>query len=241
MKCIFGHDLFNYSRLIPVHISQMNELQEKEPDIWEGLCSGNFAVNKSGIPFTSLFTDQALEQEIKHLKRHGGIVGVSQNEDALDRLMYTTPHLSKIVKRYLSSLSDRGDKTPKKEHYQLQCSFSIRCVENATKIYDKIILHCDGNPYTNGTPLKNIVSCAIIPDVAKGHILNLASIGQTRYIEFVEERLLVTSTKSVWDKITKLKLKTFCNWMEKSQARVGDKVIKLKEERQLFARFLIIQ
>ena len=38
-----------------------------------------------------------------NLKKHGGIVGLSQNEDALDRLMHTTPHLAKIVKQYLHS------------------------------------------------------------------------------------------------------------------------------------------
>ena len=32
---------------------------------------------KSDAAFTSLFTDQTLEQEIKMLKRHGGIVGLS--------------------------------------------------------------------------------------------------------------------------------------------------------------------
>ena len=39
----------------------------------------------------------------------------------------------------------------------------------------------------------------------------------------------------------KLKLKTFSNWMEKTKVRVGDKVIKLREERELLGRFLIIQ
>ena len=72
-------------------------------------------------------------------------------------------------------------------------------------------------------------------------ILNMAKLGEKRYKEFVNERLLVTSEKSLWNKITKLKLKMSSNWMEKSKFTVGDKVIKLREERQLFARFLIIQ
>ena len=41
--------------------------------------------------------------------------------------------------------------------------------------------------------------------------------------------------------MTRLKLKTFSNWMAKTRVTVGDKVIKLREERQLFARFLVIQ
>ena len=39
----------------------------------------------------------------------------------------------------------------------------------------------------------------------------------------------------------KFKLKTFSNWMAKTKVRVGDKVIKLHEERELLGRFLIIQ
>ena len=37
----------------------------------------------------------------------------------------------------------------------------------------------------------------------------------------------------------KLKLKTFSNWMEKTEIRVGDKIIKLREERQLLGLFVI--
>ena len=39
----------------------------------------------------------------------------------------------------------------------------------------------------------------------------------------------------------KMKLKTFITWMAKTLVSVGDKVIKLREERQLLARFLVIQ
>ena len=39
------------------------------------LKSGDFVVAKSEVPFTRLFTDQTLEQEIKVLKCQGGMVG----------------------------------------------------------------------------------------------------------------------------------------------------------------------
>ena len=90
-------------------------------------------------------------------------------------------------------------------------------------------------------PLRSIVSSAIIPPKAKNDILKFAKLGQARYAEFVEQRLLVTSKMSIWDKMTKMKAKTFSNWIAKTRISVGDKVIKLREERQLFARFLIIQ
>ena len=60
-KYFFARDLFNYARLIPVHIAQMNQLKNDEPEVWASLVAGDFVVNKSGISFSSLFTDQALE------------------------------------------------------------------------------------------------------------------------------------------------------------------------------------
>ena len=55
------------------------------------------------------------------------------------------------------------------------------------------------------------------------------------------ERILAGSATSIWDPMKKLKLKTHSTWMAKQKVRVGNKIIKLREERQLLARFLVIQ
>ena len=98
IKYFFSRDLLNYARLMPVHLAEMNNLEQDDPVTWQTLISGEFVVSKSEGPFTSLFTDQTLEQEIKKLKQHGGMVGLSQDEAALDRLITITPHLANIVK-----------------------------------------------------------------------------------------------------------------------------------------------
>ena len=68
IKYFFAHDLLNYAHLMPVHLAQMNVLEHDDPTTWETLKSGDFVVAKSEVPFTYLFTDQSLEQEIKRLK-----------------------------------------------------------------------------------------------------------------------------------------------------------------------------
>ena len=85
IKYFFARDLLNYARLMPVHLAQMNALETEDPETWSALKSGGFVVTKSEIPFTLMFTDQALEQEIKKLKGQGGMVGLSRDEGALDR------------------------------------------------------------------------------------------------------------------------------------------------------------
>ena len=83
---------------MPVHLIQMNAFENDDPVTWKALKSGDFVVAKSDVAFTHLFTDQTLEQEMKMLKSHGGIVGLSQDGYALDRLVTTKPHLSRIVR-----------------------------------------------------------------------------------------------------------------------------------------------
>ena len=225
---------------MPVYLAQMNALEQDDPETWNALKSGAFVVAKSEIPFTHLFTDQALEQEIKKLKGHGGMVGLSRDEAALDRLVTTTPHLAGLVNQYLNSFP-KASRSSRKEHYQLSGEIALRSRENALKQRNLIELHCGGNPFQEKTPLKSLVSSALVSDGAKNDILQFADKGQKRFKEFVSERLIPTSSLSVWDKMTKLKLKTFLNWNEKTKVRLGDKVIKLREERELLGRFLIIQ
>ena len=136
---------------------------------------------KSEVPFTQLFTDQTLEQEIKMLKRHGGMVGLSQDEAALDRLVTTTPH--HLVKQFLNAFPKALRSTDRSEHYQLSGAVAIRSRANAVKLRESIELHCEGNPFMKKTPLKNIVSSALVQSDAKNDILHFKEKGQKRLEE----------------------------------------------------------
>ena len=98
-----------------------------------------------------------------------------------------------------------------------------------------------GNPYKQNVNLKSIASSSWIPEEIKDEMINYAARGQEAFQSFVTERMLETSEKSVWDPMPKLKLKAFSNWSKKARIKVGEKVIKIKEERQLFARMMVIQ
>jgi len=51
IKYFFTHDLYNYARLMPSHLAQMNELQTQSPETWKALKEGDFCVK---VP-TSIF------------------------------------------------------------------------------------------------------------------------------------------------------------------------------------------
>ena len=84
---------------MPFHLAQMNALEHEDLMTYEALKSEDFVVAMSEIPFTRLFTDQTLEQEIKVLKRHGGMFRLSQDEAALDHLLVTSLHIYRMVKQ----------------------------------------------------------------------------------------------------------------------------------------------
>ena len=192
---------------------------------------------KSDVALTRLLKDQTLKQEIKMLKRHGGIVGLSQSDSALDRLVTTTPHLL-----YLNSFPQTSTQYEQKEHYQLSGVISVRTRENAIKLPRQLIkTHCKGNPCSLPSPLKSLVSSALVPNNSKDDILRFAEKGQKRFKDFINDRFLSTPTVLVWDPMKKLYLKTFSNLGDKLEVQKGDKVIKRRVERVLFGRFIIIQ
>jgi len=60
--------------------------------------------------------------------------------------------------------------------------------------------------------------------------------------EFVSERLIAsTAEKFIWDPMKKMKLKTFSICQKKINCKVANnKLVKLREDRQLLARFLVV-
>ena len=87
--------------MMPVHLAQMSALEEDEPETWDALKSGAFVVAKSEISFTRLFTDQALEQELMTLKRHGGIVGLSRDDHEAASHYHTSSCSSESVPQWI--------------------------------------------------------------------------------------------------------------------------------------------
>ena len=133
---------------MPVQLVQINALENDDLVTWEALKSGDFVVAKSDVAFTRLFTDQTLEQEIKMLKRHGGIVGLSQDASALDRLVTATHYRSRIVTQHLNRIPQISTHYEWNEHYQLSGQISVRTGENAIKPSQLVESHCKGNPFS---------------------------------------------------------------------------------------------
>ena len=91
VKYYFAYDLYQYAEYVPLHLAQMNQVKHNDPETWQALERGDFAVARFGIPFTDLFVDHVLEQKIQQLKVVGGITGITQNKEALERYFSLHP------------------------------------------------------------------------------------------------------------------------------------------------------
>eukprot|EP00794_Sanderia_malayensis_P013223 gene13223-14573_t len=172
---------------MPVNLTQINALEKDDPETWNALKSCEFMVAK----------DQALRQEIKKLKVHGCVVGLSTDEGALDRLVTTIPYLADLVNQYLSTFPKASQASERTEIYQLYGEIAVKSRANVIKLRDIIELHCGVNPLKKKTQLKSLVSSALVLVAAKNDILQFAEKGKQRFEELVSERLICSSPLSV--------------------------------------------
>ena len=120
---------------------------------------------------------------------------------------------------------------------------AIRMFSNSGVIKKGIVRHCDGNPFAcDDVNLMNLVSNMEVPEDAKEDMLHRDEKGTSKFEEFVSERVVASTAKlSIWEPMQKMKLKTFNTCRKKTRCKVGNKIVKLREDRQLMARFLLVQ
>ena len=76
-------------RLTPVYLSQMCQLRNDDPTIWNRFAEGEFSVNKSNVPLSATGADYALYQENRTVKVLGGIKGIANSQESLDEYFLT--------------------------------------------------------------------------------------------------------------------------------------------------------
>jgi len=86
----FALDQTNYAGWLSVHLRDMLLLQSNHSNIFKEFMVGNFTVSKSHSQFSAMSIDQAHEQLNALLKGDGGVVGLTENDAALNRWIVAT-------------------------------------------------------------------------------------------------------------------------------------------------------
>ena len=231
----FSYDRTNYSRYLPWYIKSMRELESENPKVWEYLCNRGFSVQLSTTnSFGRIPMDQTIEETVnKDTQTTGGTKGFSLNPNAVARYYITADFRSSCLRQIRQSINSRKEKSG---HPDLKTGRIRRDERDIHKIWD-LFQTVWKDPFDEDE-LCNLATAVEASLEVKADLLGAYDKGIKSYDTFIEERF-INKTKKFDDKIPKMKLKTFDD-MNKKAVKVGDKVVEMKVDRNLFAKMAII-
>ena len=200
----------NYARYSPVYVSEMRQLETKQPEMHKFLMKRGFVVCRSKRKgFNCVPSDQALEQTInREAKGTGGEIGFTLCKAALLRWILTR-HVSGEYSEVFQQLFE--NKSEYNVHEELGPSRMSRDKSDVTTIKDYIMKHCQ-NPFDVDTipnKLINISTGQIATKAVEERLTSIPERGKTIVQKFITERLMDGGTISYWDSIPKGTAVTF--------------------------------
>ena len=186
----FDLDHFHYARWLSVHISDMTMLETTNSGVYEAFNEfGCFVVSRSKRRFSSMGLDQRHEQHNRDIKGDGGVLGLTEDQDKLQRWMVCGPEVARAVAEFESSSVLQKEETTAFRHHEQTPAFQKRFSKHFNSIteeYQKL-----GNPFmeTYGEELVQISTRDIMDGAVVKTVRTIADLGKQPYNEFIEERI----------------------------------------------------
>ena len=236
-RYFFAHDMINYARMIPIYLAEMESLNESDPDIVEEFQQGNWVVNKnSDTSFCALGADHALEHINRSMKVSGGLIGITLNPSARNKFFLIAPELARLAEE-AKNMAGLSRQKKAKEHHNLSTAVLVREERNVKKLTATIERFT--NPFTEESDdLFNLVTKVVVAEKVND-LCGQSVIGRKLLETFVNERIK-SDKVNVWSKMKKRKLLTWRSNGKKVRVSLKDKVVELQEDRNLFARLMMV-
>ena len=169
------------------------------------------------------------------MKVLGGIKGLANYNQALNEYFLTASELGNIMESFCETFRIEENQSWKRdEHYQLSGSKNYRITNNIAKISTVFKTH--GVNFDGSDVVYNILTKKVLPNIVAERFLEVRSIGQDKYNEFVKQKL---GDGSIWDPMKKEKLNTFSSNNKKVTVSVNKQLVQVREERKLATRLLV--
>lgn len=235
VKYFFAFNRLNYARMITLYLSEMENLESEDPEIWKQFMEGNWVVNRSLVPFCALGADEALEHQNRKLKVRGGLVGITLNENARNRFFLANSELTRIA-----SETDRMmgcHKTEQSKHHEVSVIVQQRQDKNVLQL--KEAFENTTNPFHCKTEeLIHILTQRVFPQEIKVSLDSVAKVGQDLHNIFLDQRVYSNNIQ-FWDPLKKNCIKTCKTVTKKVKIALKDKTLAIKTDLSLISRLLI--
>ena len=188
----------------------------------------------------------ALEQSLNcDSKKGGGIIGITQQPGALNKWFLTSPDRAAITTatKIMCGLEENapvglhkecGSNRIKRDEADIQKLLSMFKSKLMTNMFE--LPH---GSESECVQLVNIASGVVVPTEMVQSLVHAKDIGREKMDTFIQDRM-DSNTKSFWDAIPQLKLKTFANLAQKKIVRAKDeKAQMINADRELFGRLII--
>ena len=237
----FAMDRRNYSKWLPVYLADMTALSSKHPLVHKESLDGNHSVSRSQHSFSKVSTDLALEQSVnRDSKSKGGIIGMSQNPNALDRWFLTCHERAAITTAFkeICCLNDCNENSVHKDGSSTRIRRDESDVGKIVNCFDSGLM---ANPFSeDADQLLNIASGVVLPVDVASRLVESTTTGLAEMNKFIQKRLNSNET-SFWEPISNLKIKTFDCAVKKVDVKTKDeKVFTIGGDRDLFGRLLLV-
>ena len=136
----FALDHQNYARWVPIFNRDLEGLPDS---IQEEFKKGHWTITRSNHHFSSLPIDQAHEQANKRVKGVGGIIGLTENRDMLERWIVTGPEISHVVEEFTGANDNDDDE--ELPHHEEGYAFQYRFLRHTKDLME--VLLSNGNPF----------------------------------------------------------------------------------------------
>ena len=236
-KHCFAHDKLVYARMMPLYLADMQALKMSDTEVYEEFQRGNWVVNKNpNIPFCAIGADHALEQVNRSLKVEGGLVGITLNANARLKFFLIAPEMSRLAEEAWEMAGPI--RAGEARHHALSPAVQLRHNRNVEALTSTLRSFTD--PFADDCDeLFNLVTKKVMPEDVKEDLCQQPVIGEKLLKAFISTRI-VSGETNLWAPMTKCNLKTWKTTGKKLKLAVEEKVVELREDRNLFARMLIV-
>ena len=130
-----------------VHVTDLLTLEINNKDIHEEFLKGNFVTQKTKRKFSAVAHDQVHEQLNAMVKGDGGMIDITENEEALRRWKVSRPDVARLLLEYSDNLSNENQF--EEEHHERTPSVQNNFANDVKNVCQQFVEVGLGNPFSD--------------------------------------------------------------------------------------------
>lgn len=228
----FALDHQNYARWVSVFIRDLESLPSSIQEEFE---AGHWTVSRSNHRYSSIPIDHAHEQANKRVKGVGGVIGITENPEMLERWIATGPEISRVLQQFTNVHDDGGQELP---HHEEGSTSQHRFKCHVTNLMD--VLQSRGNPFEESSAdLVTLDNKVCVDKSAATSVRVLESRGEEQYDHF-RKNVLDTNNVPLQAPIKKNKFLLFHEEKIRKKTAVQKKRKHFQQHTELYGQAFIM-